>query len=92
MLYVASQVILSLFYIVLHLDRHYFTVTSVMVRMGTFKTFNYLTPAIHALQLHDKMYSTFGQIFFIHYLYRYWQFQQEWPISLLSTSMDYVKL
>ena len=59
---------------VLHLYRYHFIVTSV-----------------HSLQLHvcianvhmnslDNIYCTFEKLFCIHYLYRYQQFQQEWPI------------
>ena len=54
-------------------------------------TFNSSTNiSIHALQLHvcianvhlntlDNIYCTFEKLFFIHYLYHYQQFQQEWP-------------
>ena len=53
------------------------------------------TISINSLPLHvciasvplnslDNIYCTFGKLFFIHYLYRYLQFQQEWPGYILS--------
>ena len=66
---------------VLHLYRYHFTVTSVMVKMVKFLTFNSSTNiSIHALQLYvcianvhlnslDNIYCTFEKLFFLYIIF-----------------------
>ena len=83
---------------VLHLYRYHFTVTSVMVKMVKFKLL--IPQLIIQFMLCSFMYAllmftrtaliTFIahlKHFFVHYLYWYQQFQQEWPIYDYNKNM-----
>ena len=77
--------------IVLHLHRYHLTITSVMLRMVKFETFNssfnscFAASCIANVHLNSLDNINWTLIFwktflYINYLYRYQQFQQEWPI------------